>query len=130
DGRVLKGTTGDFYPNRPFFHLQTAEGVDAVNVKCENLKAVFFVKDLVGNPLHDERPQFLHSPDQGVKGKKIAVRFKDGEVVFGYTMAYQPNRQGFFLTPSDPLSNNQRVFVVTSATEEIIVGEAADLIVQ
>jgi len=105
DGRVLKGTTGDFYPNRSFFHLQAGEGADAMTVKCEHLKAVFFVKDLEGNPLYDERPEFLHSPDQGVKGKKVAIRFQDGEVVFGYTMAYAPNRPGFFVTPADPHSN-------------------------
>src|SRR5207247_10399913 len=73
DGRVLKGTTGDFYPNRPFFHVQAGEGADAMAVKCEHLKAVFFLKDLEGNPLYDERPEFLHSPDQGVKGKKVAI---------------------------------------------------------
>jgi len=34
-------------------------------------------------------------------------------------MAFDPNRDGFFITPADPMSNNLRVFVVTSAVKRI-----------
>lgn len=130
DGKVLKGTTDQFYPDRQAFQLLPDDGTSPVSVKCESLKAVFFVKDLRGNPLYDERPEFLHSPGDGVRGKKIAVRFNDGEVVFGHTAAHVPGTPGFFLTPADPHSNNERVYVVTSATVDVRVGSAADEIVQ
>jgi hypothetical protein len=39
--------------------------------------------------------------------------------VVGYTLAYSPDRQGFFMTPADLQGNNERIFVVKSATEKI-----------
>ena len=50
DKKLLKGTTQDFFPNRPLFHLTPAGGGDAVEVRTNLLKAVFFVKNLEGNP--------------------------------------------------------------------------------
>jgi hypothetical protein len=49
----------------------------------------------------------------------MKVRFFDGETVVGYTLGYSPDRQGFYLTPADLQGNNERIFVVKSATEEI-----------
>jgi hypothetical protein len=47
------------------------------------------------------------------------VKFSDGESIIGYTLGYSPDRQGFFMTPADSKSNNQRIFVVKSASEKI-----------
>jgi hypothetical protein len=47
------------------------------------------------------------------------VKFSDGESIIGYTLGYSPDRQGFFMTPADVKSNNQRIFVVKSASEKI-----------
>jgi hypothetical protein len=47
------------------------------------------------------------------------VVFKDSEVILGTTQGYQPGRPGFFIFPADPRSNNERVYVVSSATQEI-----------
>jgi hypothetical protein len=47
------------------------------------------------------------------------VVFKDGEVLVGTTLGYQPGRPGFFLLPVDPASNMERCFVVARATEKI-----------
>lgn len=43
------------------------------------------------------------------------MTFKDGEVLVGLTLGYDPNRLGFFVIPVDTQSNNLRVFVVSSA---------------
>ena len=43
DGRMLKGTTQDFNPNRPSFHIKPVGGGPAVEVRCALLKAIFFV---------------------------------------------------------------------------------------
>ncbi len=127
-GIVAKGTTQDFLPNRPTFHLIPASGGPAVEVKCKELKAVFFVRTLDGDPQRPSIRGFLEAPTSTALGKKIAVRFKDGEFLCGYTLAYQPGRDGFFMTPADPNSNNMRVYVVTSSTAEVKAGEAADVL--
>ena len=120
DGRVVKGFTQDFLPNRQVFHLAPEEGPMAgrpVLVELAALKAVFFVKDLRGDPRRVERMEF--DPAKPVIGKKVRVVFSDGEVMLGTTHGYQPGRPGFFLAPADPESNADRCFVVTAATRAI-----------
>jgi hypothetical protein len=130
EGKVLKGTTQDFLPNRPTFHLTRTDGGPMVEVQCKSLKAVFFVRTFKGDPLRTSVKGFLAAPAATALGKKIAVRFTDGELLCGYTLAYQSGREGFFMTPADPQSNNLRVYVVTASTAEVKAGPAADLLVQ
>ena len=47
------------------------------------------------------------------------MTFKDGEVLVGSTQGYQQDRPGFFLVPADPRSNNDRIYVVTTAVEKV-----------
>jgi hypothetical protein len=116
DGRTLKGTTQNFFPNRPVFHVnrqgKTAPG-DVIEVNLEELKAVFFVKDFLGNAKHVERKKL--SPGDQLQGRLMEVTCKDGEVIVGSTTGYDPKRPGFFLFPIDPSANNVRVYVVASS---------------
>ena len=116
DGRLVKGTTQNFFPNKPNFHVnlvgRTGPG-DVVEVKIEDLKAVFFVRDFTGNAKHVERKQLVSG--ERPQGRMMEVTCKDGEVMVGTTSGYEPKRPGFFLFPIDPSANNARVFVVTSA---------------
>src|SRR5690242_2094597 len=113
DGRIVKGTTQDFVPTRPMFHVQHPGGTTVVPMR--QLKAVFFVRDLAGDPTHKDLRGFLDGPGETTRGRKIAVRFKDNELVCGYSLSYSPDRPGFFVFPSDPGSNNLRIFVFTAA---------------
>lgn len=118
DGRILKGFTADFSPNKAIFHFtHTAAASKATEVRLDELKAIFFVKDPTGNPHYDETKDF--DPSKPVIGRKIKVTFKDGEILLGTTHGYQYNRPGFFLVPADPLSNNERCFVVSAATLDV-----------
>jgi hypothetical protein len=126
DGRVLKGTTEDFFPNRPAFHLRPLGGSEVLDIRCADLKAVFFVKDFAGDPKRHETPGFGRATTDISRGKKVAIRFKDGELVFGYTLTFMPDRSGFFITPADPASNNLRIYVLIHAAREVKVGPAAD----
>jgi hypothetical protein len=120
DGRTLKGTTQDFAPTKEAFHVITSEGgARPFKVALADLKAVFFVKDLIGNAQYTDSKEFLRA----LPGKRLEVTFADGEVIVGATQAYQPDRTGFFLVPADPLSNNDRVFVVTKAVRSVSVIE-------
>lgn len=120
DGRILKGYTGDFLPTKPVFHLALFDAPansKPTQVQIAELKAVFFVKNLSGNPDHSEELEF--TPGRPVIGRKIRVVFKDGEVLVGTTQGYDPSRVGFFLIPVDTQSNNERCFVVRNATVNV-----------
>ena len=116
DGRLVKGTTSNFLPARDRFHVQTPEG-EVVAVAQDELKALFFVRDLAGDPTRKESSQF--SPTRPALGRKIRVVFTDGEVIVGTTQGYQPNRPGFFVFPADAGSNNERCFVIAAATSRV-----------
>jgi len=130
DGKLLKGTTQDFFPNRPRFHLQPADGSPTVEIRCRSLKALFFVKEFAGNSTRRDLRGFLQSPGETSQGKKIAVRFKDGELLCGYSLTYLPDREGFVLFPADAGSNNVRVYVIMASTVEVKAGPAADVLAQ
>jgi hypothetical protein len=130
DGRLLKGSTQNFLPNRPVFHLLPADGGAAVEVRSQQLKALFFVKDFAGNAKRRDLRGFLAAPGETPHGRKIAVRFGDGEFLCGYSLAYQPGREGFFVHPADAGGNNLRVFVVAASTVEVKAGPAADALVR
>lgn len=130
NGQILKGTTQDFFPNRPLFHLQPLDGGEAPEVRIKDLKAVFFVKDYQGNRSRRDHRGFVAAPAETSQGKKIAVQFKDGELLCGYSLSYAPDRPGFFMFPADPGSNNIRVFVIRAAARDIKAGPAADALAQ
>lgn len=116
DGRLVKGSTADFLPTRELFHVQTESG-EILEVRHPELKAIFFVRDLAGNPAHSESNQF--DPARPAPGRKIRVVFADGEVLVGTTQGYQPTRPGFFMTPADPTSNTERCFVIAASAREV-----------
>lgn len=121
DGRVVKGITNDFLPTRDVFHvLEAAAGgapAQPVIVRFADLKALFFVRDLAGNPGHEGTNDFTRG--QAVPGRRIRVIFADGEVLAGTTQGYSAGRTGFFVTPVDSKGNNERVFVLAGATREV-----------
>lgn len=125
DGRIERGYTADFQPHKEIFHLvakgESAQQGKSLAIRMANLKAVFFVKELHG--MDKERPvvkrSFTDLKDQKLLGKKVEVEFTDGEVLSGITLGYSPQRRGFFFTPIDPESNNERIFAVLSAVKEI-----------
>lgn len=120
DGRILKGETSDFLPSKDLFHVIPSSqpgGKGPLTVKVSELKAVFFVKDLVGDPRHMERKSF--DPERPPVGRKIRVVFRDGEVLLGTTQGYQPGRPGFFMIPADEASNIERCYVVSASALSI-----------
>ena len=119
NGRVLKGYTQDFFPNKNRFHLFPTDKPDApgVDVSVKDLKAIFLVRDFAGDPHYVERKKY----EKGEKpsGRRLEVTFLDGELVVGATLGYDRNRPGFFILPADPKSNNVRIFVVASAVKQV-----------
>ena len=119
DGKTVKGLSQDFFPNKDRFHVYPADkpSGEAVEILVKDLKAVFFVRDFVGNYQYNERKEYIQ--EDKPSGRKIEVTFRDGEVLVGTTLGYDPKRPGFFLFPADPKSNNIRVFAVTTAVKKV-----------
>lgn len=116
DGTLVKGVTYDFSPAKTVFHIQTISNEQpTVPVSIPDLKAVFFVKSLEGFPEHKEEKEF---PGKGAE-RRIRVEFFDGEVILDTTTGFSRERQGFFLFPADPDTNNLRIYVVSSAVKKV-----------
>jgi hypothetical protein len=114
DKRILKGRTNNFFPNKTSFHLELVNG-ERIEIHLQELKALFFVKSYEGDKQHEKN--YMDKVPGG--GRKIKVKFSDGETMVGYTTGYSPERTGFYMVPADLKGNNERVFVVASATETI-----------
>jgi hypothetical protein len=119
NGAIVKGYTRDFSPNKELFHVEVFGDKEGkiIDVKVKDLKALFFVKDFTGNSSYNERKQFREG--QQITGRKVRVTFKDGEVLVGTTMGFDPKRQGFFFFPADQASNNTKIFAVLSAVGKV-----------
>jgi len=113
-GKIMKGNTSDFFPNKTQFHLTKLNG-EVENIDVEQLKAIFFVKESEGNESRSDK----YDDEITGGGRKIQVEFSDTEVVIGYTLSYSPDRHGFFMIPADLKGNNERIFVVKSATKTV-----------
>lgn len=94
DGKLEKG----------YFKDPSAVGVDVVSledeshharaIKLEKLKAIFYVKDFDGDKKHREHKSFTGKRQSG---KRVFLRFKDGESITGYLEGDTPWKKGFFL---------------------------------
>ena len=119
DGRLLKGTTHDFAPDKDVFHVYVDgdESKPATTIRVASLKAVFFVKTYQGDSSHVEDKTFRPGADQG---RRVVVVFKDKEEIAGFAPNSIGGRAGFFVLPVDPSSNNSRIFIVQAAVAKTI----------
>jgi hypothetical protein len=120
DGRIIKGYTRDFLPTHRSFHVQpfdSGDSTDALDIWVGDLKGVFFVRDFSGDPNYQERKEIFEGAK--VVGKVLEVTFKDGEIVVGSSLSYDPDRPGFFIFPIDPDWNNLGIFVVSQSVSKV-----------
>ncbi|OGP72483.1 MAG: hypothetical protein A2W09_08380 [Deltaproteobacteria bacterium RBG_16_50_11] len=120
NGVIVKGFIQNFSPNKDWFHLTPADKPSGgtMEIFMKRLKAVFVVRDFNGNPQYNERKMYIDG--ENPSGMKLEVTFADGEVMVGSTLLnYDPKRQGNFIIPADPQSNNIRVFVISSAVKGV-----------
>jgi hypothetical protein len=116
DGRLLCGFTNDFHPSKLQLHISpNPRQGDSVFVPLSQLKALFFVREFLGDPTFVERKAFVEPP----QGRKVEVTFHDDEIMVGSTLGYRADGNGFFLHPADSRSNNIRVFVTAAGMQQI-----------
>jgi len=113
DGSLMKGESTDFLPEKKYFYLKRLEG-GTKKIDVETLKAVFFVKDFVGNKDHKK----IYKDVLPWGGQKIRVEFNDGEIITGYTSSFSTGKYGFFITPADTSGNNEKIFALNTAVKE------------
>jgi len=121
DGKIVKGWSTDFGPNKEIFHLHPLDeyGKDMMEIELSSLKAVFFVKDYKGNKDY-KKVRTFKGADKGVPTeRKIVIIFKDGENFYGTTHSYNRDRKGFYVYPIDPKDNNDRVFVINPSVNSV-----------
>jgi hypothetical protein len=118
DGRVVKGISLDVDPNRPVCHIRP-QGQSTMEVKLSDLKALFFVKDLVGNATRNDVLELVPGDGRARGSYPIELEFADGERLLGLTVRYPPVRPFFFVLPADARSNNLRVLVNKAAVKRM-----------
>ena len=128
DGHIVKGHTRDFNPDNDEFTVQPyLAGQHLVTVPIDSLKAVFHVKTFEGNKEHLPSPGAVGEiPDARFRaamerGRKALLEFNDGERMWGFAQGLETSQPGFFFFPTDPDTNNLRVYVVRSALKDIVL---------
>ncbi len=131
EGRIIKGYLESPSWNSPHEALSAGSGHvhDAFRIRhlntnmvedvpARDVKAVFFVGDLDGEP---EYQSFrFHAQEPIISGIWVQVQFGDGEIMEGVienSIRYLID-PGFFLRPTDPDSNNKLVYVMKSSLVE------------
>jgi len=130
DGKVVKGYVTDFRIDSETINLKDQATSEAHRVPISELKAIFFVKSFKGISEYVEKKAF------GIRrlpGRKAFVKFNDKESLVGIIEGEIPwdkgfslaklgeHAKGFFLTPVDGNSNNDKVFVVGSAIQDVTI---------
>jgi len=123
DGRVIKGTSLDVAPTKPDCHIRT-EDRQMVPVALADLKALYFVKSMEGNPDHHYANEPATGDPRLAGSHRVVLRFKDGECLMALANRYPPIGSFFFVLPVDAEGNTVRVLVNRAALVEI--GEAGE----
>jgi len=125
DGKILKGWTENISPSKEAFHLHKTEEFrekgknDIVEIKLSSLKVVFFVKSHKGNKNYEKVRTFEGQPKTTPSQRKIIVTCNDDEKIYGTTLGYNPNKKGFFIYPTDPEDNNERIFIIQESVKNV-----------
>lgn len=130
DGKLLKGYITEFSPEQSEVNIEEEATGDLHPVKIRDVKAVFFVKSFEGDNEYKERKSYGITK---IKGKRVFVKFRDGEGLVGFLEGGVPWQRGFFLSkqesdlkgffllPVDEDTNNIKVFVVSSSVDAVTV---------
>ena len=117
DGKIHKGVTQDFDPCTQEFYLLPAEGGGIpLKIVVEDMKAMFYVRDYMGNRHFTASRQH---PGDVESRRKVILRFRDGEELWGTMEDGSDEGPGFYFYPTDGEDNNIRIFVIRSSLSGI-----------
>ena len=122
NGEIVKGWIEEFKPERESFNLfpliEYSEK-ERIEIKFSSTKAVFFVKDFIGDKDYKKVRTFNVDLKITPSQRKLIVNFLDGEHLYGTSHSYGRYKVGFFVYPIDPKDNSERIFVVHSAVVSV-----------
>ena len=117
-GAIHKGVTHDFSPTTDSFHVLSGEGGGVpVKIRVADMKAMFWVKDYLGNRDFVARRDF--DPAKRVQGRRAVLTFHDDETIWGMVTEDEAGLPGFFFVPADEADNNIRIFVIRASVKEL-----------
>jgi len=122
NGEIIKGWVEDFRLDRELFILFPLieySQEERMEINFESLKAVFFVKDFLGDKNYKKVRTFNIDLKITPSQRKLIVNFVDGEHLYGTSHDYGRYKIGFFIYPIDPKDNSQRIFIVQLAVESV-----------
>jgi len=122
NGDIIKGWVENFRPDREsfiFFPLIEYSEEERMEINFDSIKAVFFVKDFIGNKDYKKVRTFNIDLKITPSQRKLIVNFLDGERLYGTSHTYGRYKIGFFVYPIDPKDNSERIFIVHSAVESV-----------
>jgi len=122
NGEIIKGWVEDFRLDREsfvLFPLIEYSEEERMGINFNALKAVFFVKDFIGDKNYKKVRTFNVDLKITPSQRKLIVNFEDGEHLYGTSHNYGRYKVGFFVYPIDPKDNSNRIFVVHSAVESV-----------
>jgi len=122
DGRMEKCRIGPYFSHSLKVIQVIQEDKSVLTVPIQDLKAVFFVEELDGKG-HPEENWKSEDPGALKAGKTVCITFLDGEKIRGKVLGDLETGVGFFLFPMEKESNNRKVFIVRSATQEVTLEE-------
>jgi hypothetical protein len=109
DGHLTRAVLKrDFTPLDFAVEAETEDG-EKLQINISELKAVFFLKDPGRREAELQIGEVVGDPPHGAPAR---VEFFDGEIIHGLVQEYRMENSGFFLYPTSPESNNEKVFVV------------------
>jgi hypothetical protein len=109
NGNLSRGVlTREFTPLDFALEAESEDG-EKLQVNISDLKAVFFLKDPGRREAEMQIGTVVGETPQGAPAR---VEFFDGEIIHGVVQEYRMENSGFFLYPTSPESNNEKIFVV------------------
>ena len=122
NGEIIKGWVEDFRLDREsfiLFPLIEYSQEERMEINFESLKAVFFVKDFLGDKNYKKVRTFNIDLKITPSQRKLIVNFVDGEHLYGTSHDYGRYKIGFFIYPIDSKDNSERIFIVQLAVESV-----------
>lgn len=121
-GEEKRGIVYSFHMNQPTFHMQTENEdgtTETETVKIDSVKEILFLK----KESETRSPLRTETIDQSMFAStvafKLAIELKDGTIITGSTIKYDPNDKGFFLIPLNPGDKSERIYVNAEAVKNI-----------
>ncbi|MDH5202986.1 MAG: hypothetical protein OEZ31_02100 [Nitrospirota bacterium] len=129
-GKLLKGYVRDFSVHSNVVVLEEFESRQELRIPIIEVKAIFFVRTFEGDKSYREKKSY------GLRqnlGRKVYIKFRDGEAMMGFIEGKIPWEKGFFISnpdnkvkgfyliPTDSGSNNIKVFVVGSSIKDMTI---------